>query len=97
MKKTNYSVTGRIELFETIAAPWRYLFIPFDKVPDVDPGGWGSIPVTVTVGKSEWKTSIFPLKKAGYFLPIKKLILKQESLALGDTITATYTTNKTVF
>jgi len=92
MKK--YSVKGKLVMFEEYTTAWTYLFIPFDKVPDVDPGGWGSIPVEVTVGKSTWITSLFPLKKEGYFLPVKKLILKKENLRPGDTITAKYFTTR---
>lgn len=83
-------MTGKLVMFEEYTAAWTYLFIPFNKVPDIDPGGWGSIPVEVAVGKSRWKTSLFPLKKEGYFLPVKKLILKNEGLHLGDAITAKY-------
>ncbi|WP_353218479.1 DUF1905 domain-containing protein, partial [Sandarakinorhabdus sp.] len=33
---------------------------------------WGSVPVTVTLGASTWKTSLFPSKEVqGYLLPIK--------------------------
>lgn len=90
MKREKYLVTGKLTIFETIAAPWTYLPIPFSKVPNVDPGGWGSIPVEVTVGTSTWKTSLFPLKKDGYFLPMKKAILKKENLQVGNTVTAKY-------
>ncbi len=90
MKQKEYSVTGKLVMFEEYTAAWTYLFIPFDKVPDIDPGGWGSIPVEVSVGKSIWRTSLFPLKKEGYFLPMKKPILKAENLRLGDTVTVNY-------
>ena len=37
--------------------------------------GFGSIRVAVTLGKSKWKTSIFPDKQSGtYVLPLKKEI-----------------------
>lgn len=84
-----YTVVGKLELFD-MAAPWTYLPIPIDKVPDVKPGGWGSIPVEVTIGKTTWVTSIFPLKKEGYFLPVKKLVLKSENLKVGDVVSAKY-------
>lgn len=35
--------------------------------------GWGSLRVTVTVGRHSWKTSIFPDRKLGsYVLPLKE-------------------------
>jgi hypothetical protein len=43
--------------------------------------GWGSIPVTVTIGKTTWKTSIFPDKRSGsYLLPLKAEVRKKEGL-----------------
>jgi hypothetical protein len=94
VKRRVYAVTGKLEMFEEITAPWTYLFIPFDKVPDTDPGGWGAIPVEVTLGKSIWRTSMFPLKKEGYFLPVKKPILKKENLRAGDKATVKYSTTR---
>ncbi len=84
-----YKVTAKINIFE-MDSPWRYLPIPQSKVPLVRPGGWGSIPVTVTIGKTIWKTSLFPMKGGQYFLPIKKMVIKQENLKVGDTIKAIY-------
>lgn len=49
--------------------------------------GWGSIPVTVTLGGSIWKTSIFPDSKRGaYILPLKASVRKAEGIAVGDTV-----------
>ena len=84
-------------MFEEYTAPWTFLFIPFNKVPDVDPGGWGAVPLEVTLKKSTWRTSMFPYYKEGYFLPIKKPILKKENLKLGDKVTVKYFTTRTNF
>lgn len=49
--------------------------------------GWGSLPVIVKIGKTEWKTSIFPDSKKGcYILPIKAAIRKAENIAESDEI-----------
>lgn len=89
MEKKVYTVTGKLQIFDMVA-PWTYVQIPDDKVPDIRPGGWGSIPVEVTIGKTTWKTSMFPLKKVGYFIPVKRLVLKKENLRAGDTTTVKY-------
>lgn len=47
--------------------------------------GWGVIPVHVQVGKTEWKTSLFP-KDGRYLVPIKMIVQKSESLNVGDNI-----------
>jgi hypothetical protein len=49
--------------------------------------GWGSIPVTATIGKTTWKSSIFPDKKSGTFLlPLKVEIRKKEGIGAGDKV-----------
>ncbi len=57
-------------------SPWHYILIPQNKIPKVRPGGWGSIPVIVTIGKTTWKTSLFPMKSGQYFFTHKKTGLK---------------------
>lgn len=52
--------------------------------------GWGSVPVVATVGKTSWKTSVFPDSKRGsYLLPLKAQVRKKEMVDEGDTITVT--------
>lgn len=87
--KKKFVVKAKLQIFD-MYAPWMYLKIPDNKIPDVRPGGWGSIPVIVTIGKTTWKTSIFPAKEIGYFLPVKKAVAKSESLKVGDKVTADY-------
>ncbi len=49
--------------------------------------GFGSIPVEVTLGKTKWKTSIFPDKKsATYLLPLKAVVRRKEGVDKGDHI-----------
>jgi hypothetical protein len=44
------------------------------------------IPVHVRIGKSEWKTSLFP-KDGRYIVPIKASVRKAENLEEGDNVT----------
>jgi hypothetical protein len=48
--------------------------------------GFGSVKVTVRVGGSEWRTSVFPQKSGGWFLPVKKAIQRAEDLAEGAAV-----------
>jgi hypothetical protein len=49
--------------------------------------GFGSLPVIVRIGKTEWKTSIFPNSKtSSYLLPIKAIVRKSENLKEGDMV-----------
>jgi hypothetical protein len=48
--------------------------------------GWGMIPVTVRIGKTAWKTSLWP-KDDRYIVPIKASVRKAEKLEEDDTVT----------
>jgi hypothetical protein len=67
-------------------AAWHFVTLPGDVADQIDEavgerGGFGSVPVEVTVGSSVWKTSLFPDKRAGSFvLPIKNAIRVEEGL-----------------
>lgn len=74
-------------------APWHFVTLPKKLSEEIDfyfghiKGGWGSIRDSVTLGKTLWKTSIFPDKKIGsYILPLKIEVRKKESLREGDDI-----------
>lgn len=47
--------------------------------------GWGVVPVTVTIGSTEFTTSLFP-RQGGYLLPIKDAVRKAEGIRLGDQV-----------
>ena len=48
--------------------------------------GWGMIPVTAQVGRTQWTTSLFP-KDGGYIVPLKDAVRKAEALEVGDEVT----------
>jgi|SRR5215510_8102086 len=56
---------------------------------EADLRGFGSLPVSVSIGRTEWKTSIFPDRKSrSYLFAIKAEVRKKEGITAGDTITA---------
>ena len=78
------------------AGSWHFINLPKKQSADIKKTfgrvarGWGSLPVSVTVGKTSWRTSIFPDKKAGaYLLPLKVQVRKKEEIYEGDVITLT--------
>ncbi|MCB8962768.1 MAG: DUF1905 domain-containing protein [Ardenticatenales bacterium] len=48
--------------------------------------GWGMIPVTVQIGDTVWKTSLWP-KDGRYLVPLKDKVRRAEQLADGDMVT----------
>jgi hypothetical protein len=71
-------------------AAWHFLTLPFDVTDEIDElttgkqGGFGSVPVRVTVGRTTWTTSVFPDKgRESFVLPVKAAVRKAEGLAEG--------------
>jgi hypothetical protein len=52
--------------------------------------GWGVIPVTATIGKTEFTTSLFP-KDGDYLLPIKNAVRLPAGIEVGDRLAVTLT------
>jgi len=73
-------------------APWFFVTVPAEQSLDLKEiskfvtYGWGVIPVIVRIGKTEWKTSLFP-KDDRYIVPIKASVRKAENLEEGDNVT----------
>lgn len=71
-------------------APWYFVTVPDDlcaELEDVSSHvsyGWGMIPVTVTLGSSTWRTSLWP-KDGRYIVPIKAQVRRREQLDQGAT------------
>jgi len=85
-----FTFTSTIWLWKGKAA-WHFITVPLDlskeiKGFDIPRKGFGSIAVHATIGKTTWKTSIFPEKKGTYVLPLKAEVRKAENIKKGDTV-----------
>jgi hypothetical protein len=74
-------------------AAWRFIGIPQMEGREIKEKfgarakGWGSLPVSVTIDKTTWDTSIFPDKKSGsYLLPLKAKVRKAEGIKDDSTV-----------
>lgn len=90
-----YTFKSKVTVYPGMAA-WRFLGLPAKEAGEIkekygkSAKGWGSLPVSVTIGETTWETSIFPDKKSGsYLLPLKGKIRKAESITDTDTVTFT--------
>lgn len=89
----SYTLTSRVIVYPGVAG-WRFLSLPTTEGKKIKEAhgkhakGWGSLPVSVTTGKTTWETSIFPDKKSGtYLLPLKAKVRKAEAISDNDTVT----------
>jgi len=51
------------------------------------PRGFRSVRVECTIDDVTWRTSVFPQKSGGYFLPVKIDVCRRAGLAAGDDVT----------
>lgn len=72
---------------------WHFITVPKEYWGDIktitadSSGGFGSVKVEASIGKSKWKASIFPDKKTStFFLPVKKEIRLTNNISDGDTV-----------
>jgi len=78
-------------------SPWYFITIPEKNSLEIKKKfgafhrGWGSIPVRIRLGLTNWDTSIFWEKKGTYILPIKKSVRASEKITSGDTVSFTMT------
>ncbi len=73
-------------------APWYFVTVPAKQCHDLKAisasvtYGWGMIPVNVRIGKTGYKTSLWP-KDESYIVPVKASVRKAENLEEGDIVT----------
>jgi hypothetical protein len=73
-------------------APHHFVTVPDEGSAAIEAAaplvsyGWGCVPVTATIGRTEWTTSLFP-KDGGYVVPVKVAVRRAEALDLGDRVT----------
>lgn len=78
-------------------APWFFVSVPEEQSLDlrqVSAGvtyGWGMIPVSARIGRTEWATSLWP-KDGLYVVPVKTVVRKAEGIDAGDVVTVRLST-----
>lgn len=92
LPKNHFKIKSKVWLYPGMAG-WHFVNVSKRTSNEIEnlfggmAGGWGSLPVIVMVGKTRWKTSIFPDKKSGgYILPLKAEVRKKEHIVIGNTI-----------
>jgi hypothetical protein len=84
---------SEVWLYPSETAAWHFISIPKKEAGEIKKKfgakkrGWGSLPVVMTIGKTSWKTSIFPDKRSDtYLLPLKAEVRKKEEILHGDNV-----------
>ena len=77
------------------AGRWYFVTVPDDLSPAIrghalgSPRGFGSVKVEARIHAVVWRTSVFPLKRGGYLLPLKADVRKRARLSAGDEVRVT--------
>lgn len=87
-------VTALVWMWNPGKGSWHFLTIPPEQAVEIKlqsigmRGGFGSVKVSVQIGKTRWQTSVFPDRKTGgYILPIKADVRRREDISAGDEVT----------
>jgi hypothetical protein len=91
-RRREYGFDAELWLWQARSDSWTFLSLPTDVADDVldragsTPRGFGAVRVEVTIGRTTWRTSVFPDSAAStYVLPVKKAVRVAEGIAAGDT------------
>jgi uncharacterized protein DUF1905 len=73
-------------------APFHFVTVPdeqsaaIEHVSSMVTYGWGAIPVKACIGRTDFRTSLFPRGEL-YLVPVKDAVRRAEKLTLGDVVT----------
>src|SRR5689334_14967496 len=94
MPRAEYKVRAKVWLYPGMGG-WHFANLSPRQSTEIrirfgtSARGFGSLPVSVKIGRTEWKTSIFPDRKSeSYLFAIKAEVRKKEHIVAGRTITA---------
>jgi len=86
-------VTGPLWIWTGDNGSWHFLTVPEDQSEEIrahclaTARGFKSARVEATIKDVSWRTSVFPMRSGGYFLPVKKDVRTRAGVAAGDEVT----------
>lgn len=86
-----YEFKGKVTLwaanpkFFLVALPKKH-FKEISELASIARRGFGSVKVSVVIGQSAFRTSIFPSSEGTYEMPVKASVRKAEGIEEGSTI-----------
>jgi hypothetical protein len=86
-------VTGPLWLWTGDRGSWHFFTVPDDRSDQIrahclaSMRGFKSARVEARIGDVSLRTSVFPMKSGGYFLPVKADVRRKAGIAADDVIT----------
>lgn len=87
------TVTGPLWLWTGESGSWHFFTVPEEQSDEIRAHclailrGFKSARVEATINDVTWRTSVFPMKSGGYFLPVKADVRRKTGIAAGDEVT----------
>ena len=87
------TVRGPLWLWTGEKGTWHFFTVPEEQSDEIRAHclvmmrGFKSARVEATTGGVTWRTSVFPMKSGGYFLPVKAEVRRKAGIAAGDEVT----------
>jgi hypothetical protein len=87
------TVTGPLLLWTGESGSWHMFVIPEEQSDEIrahclaSMRGFKSARVEVRIDDVTWRTSVFPMRSGGYFLPVKADVRRKTGIAAGDEVT----------
>ena len=87
------TVTVPLRLWTGESGTWHFVTVPEEQSDEIRAHcmalmrGFKSARVEASVNGVTWRTSVFPVKAGGYFLPVKKEVRCRAGIAAGDEVT----------
>lgn len=86
------SVIAPLQVWTNDEGRMHFITVPTDIALEIRahglmiPRGFGSVRVECSIGEVTWRTSVFPQKSGGYFLPVKIDVCRRAGLTAGDPV-----------
>jgi hypothetical protein len=87
------TVTAPLWLWTGENGSWHFVTVPEEQSDEIHAHclailrGFKSARVEARIGDVSWRTSVFPVKSGGYFLPVKAEVRRKAGIAAGDEVT----------
>lgn len=89
-----FPVTGVVEIFD-VENPWIYVSLPEEYTEMTRP--WavrGLVPITATLGRSTWNTSLMPKGDGTLFVALNARVREAEGIEVGDRVRLSFKLRK---
>ena len=86
-------VTAPLRLWSGENGSWHFITVPEDQSDEIRAHcmamvrGFKSARVEARINGVTWRTSVFPMKGGGYFLPVKAEVRRKAGIVAGDEVT----------